>query len=276
MVKRQVAGLDGRDACSRTHQEVAVVLERTTFDLTGRVALVTGGTRGLGRAMVDGFARAGADVVVASRNGDACIEVADEVARETGVRTIGHAVHVGRWADLGALVDASYDHFGRVDVLVNNAGMSPLYESVDTVSEELFDKVIAVNLKGPFRLAALVGTRMAAGDGGSIINISSAGAVRPRPDILPYAAAKAGLNALTIGLAHTFGPTVRCNAIMAGTFLTDVSKSWDKAAFAERAQSFALRRGGEPDEIVGTAIYLASDASSYTTGAIITVDGGQR
>jgi NAD(P)-dependent dehydrogenase (short-subunit alcohol dehydrogenase family) len=276
MVKRQVAGLDGRDACSRTHQEVAVVLERTTFDLTGRVALVTGGTRGLGRAMVDGFARAGADVIVASRNGDACIEVADEVTRETGVRTMAHAVHVGRWADLGALVDASYDHFGRVDVLVNNAGMSPLYESVDTVSEELFDKVIAVNLKGPFRLAALVGTRMAAGDGGSIINISSAGAVRPRPDILPYAAAKAGLNALTIGLAHTFGPTVRCNAIMAGTFLTDVSKSWDKALFAERAQSFALRRGGEPDEIVGTAIYLASDASSYTTGAIITVDGGQR
>jgi NAD(P)-dependent dehydrogenase (short-subunit alcohol dehydrogenase family) len=253
-----------------------VVFERKTFDLTGRVALVTGGTRGLGRAMVDGFARAGADVVVASRNGDACVEVAGEVARETGVKAMAHAVHVGRWADLGALVDAAYDQFGRVDVLVNNAGMSPLYESVDTVSEELFDKVIAVNLKGPFRLAALVGTRMAAGDGGSIINISSAGAVRPRPDILPYAAAKAGLNALTIGLAHTFGPTVRCNAIMAGTFLTDVSKAWDKKAFTERAQSFALRRGGEPDEIVGTAIYLASDASSYTTGAIITVDGGQR
>jgi NAD(P)-dependent dehydrogenase (short-subunit alcohol dehydrogenase family) len=252
------------------------VTQGTTFDLTGQVVLVTGGTRGLGRAMVDGFARAGADVVVASRNADACEQVAEEVAKANGVRTLGHAVHVGRWADLDTLVDAAYDHFGRMDVLVNNAGMSPLYDSVDTVSEELFDKVIAVNLKGPFRLAALVGTRMAAGEGGSIINISSAGAVRPRPEILPYAAAKAGLNALTIGLAHTFGPTVRVNAIMAGTFLTDVSKAWDMDAFNVRAQNFALRRGGEPEEIVGTAIYLASQASSYTTGAIITVDGGQR
>jgi NAD(P)-dependent dehydrogenase (short-subunit alcohol dehydrogenase family) len=117
---------------------------------------------------------------------------------------------------------------------------------------------------------------MAAGDGGSIINITSVGAVRPRPDILPYAAAKAGLNALTVGLAHTFGPTVRVNAIMAGTFLTDVSKAWDAEAFAVRAKGFALGRGAEPDEIVGSALYLAGDASSYTTGAILTVDGGQR
>ena len=95
-------------------------------------------------------------------------------------------------------------------------------------------------------------------------------------DILPYAAAKAGLNALTVGLAHTFGPTVRCNAIMAGTFMTDVSASWDEAAFEQRAQTFALRRGGRPDEIVGACLYLASDASSYTTGSILTVDGGQR
>jgi NAD(P)-dependent dehydrogenase (short-subunit alcohol dehydrogenase family) len=144
------------------------------------------------------------------------------------------------------------------------------------VSEELFDKVVAVNLKGPFRLAALVGTRMAAGDGGSIINISSAGALRPRADILPYAAAKAGLNALTQGLAYAFGPSVRCNAIVAGTFMTDVSSSWDINAFNARAQAFALQRGGQPDEIVGAALYLASDASSYTTGSLLTVDGGQR
>jgi len=252
-----------------------VVFDVQSFGLVGKVALVTGGTRGLGRAMVDGFARAGADVVVASRNAQACAEVAAAVERETGRTALPYAAHVGRWDALDGLIDASYERFGRVDVLVNNAGMSPLYESVDSVSEELFDKVIAVNLKGPFRLAALVGTRMAAGKGGSIINISSAGAVRPRPDILPYAAAKAGLNALTAGLAHAFGPTVRCNAIMAGTFLTDVSKSWDKGAFAARAERFAARRGGEPDEIVGAAIYLASDASSYTTGAVLTVDGGQ-
>ena len=172
-------------------------------------------------------------------------------------------------------MDRVYDEFGQLDVLVNNAGMSPLYDDVANVSEELFDKVLGVNLKGPFRLMALVGTRMAAGDGGSIINISSMGAVRPRPAILPYAAAKAGLNALTVGFAHTFGPTVRVNAIMAGTFLTDVSKAWDMEAFDQRAQGFAAKRGGRPDEIVGAALYLASDASSFTTGSILTVDGGQ-
>jgi NAD(P)-dependent dehydrogenase (short-subunit alcohol dehydrogenase family) len=246
-----------------------------SFDLSGKVALVTGGSRGLGREMVAGFAQAGADVVIASRDAAACAAYAAEITAATGRRAIGYGVHVGHWNELGPLVEAAYDAFGRVDVLVNNAGMSPLYESVDKLPEDLFDKVIAVNLKGPFRLAALVGTRMAAGDGGSIINISSAAAVRPRPDVLPYAAAKAGLNALTAGLARTFGPTVRCNAIMAGTFLTDVSKAWDEDLFSERSRGFALQRGAEPTEVVGTALYLASDASSYTTGAVITVDGGQ-
>jgi NAD(P)-dependent dehydrogenase (short-subunit alcohol dehydrogenase family) len=246
-----------------------------SFDLSGKVALVTGGSRGLGRAMVAGFAQAGADVVIASRDAGACAAYAAEITAATGRRAVGYGVHVGHWDELDGLVEAAYDAFGRVDVLVNNAGMSPLYDSVDTLSEALFDKVIAVNLKGPFRLAALVGTRMAAGDGGSIINISSAAAVRPRPDVLPYAAAKAGLNALTAGLAHTFGPSVRCNAIMAGTFLTDVSKAWDQDRFSERSRGFALQRGAEPAEVVGTALYLASDASSYTTGAVIAVDGGQ-
>ncbi len=245
------------------------------FDLTGRVALVTGGSRGLGRAMVAGFARAGADVVIASRNGAGCADYAREITETTGREALGVAAHVGHWAELGDLVEAAYQRFGRVDILVNNAGMSPVYGAVTDITEELFDKVVGVNLKGPFRLAALVGTRMAADSGGSIINISSMAAVRPRADVLPYAAAKAGLNAITVGLAHALGPTVRCNAIMAGTFLTDVSRSWDPAAFEARARRFALRRGGQPDEIVGAALYLASDAASYTTGTILTVDGGQ-
>ena len=252
-----------------------------SFDLIGKVALVTGGTRGLGREMVAGLAQAGADVVIASRDAEACAAYAAEITTATGRRALPYGVHVGHWDELDGLVEAAYAAFGRVDVLVNNAGMSPLYDGVDGVSEALFDKVIAVNLKGPFRLSALVGTRMAAvrGDGevggGSIINVSSAAAVRPRADVLPYAAAKAGLNALTAGLARTFGPTVRCNAIMAGTFLTDVSRAWDHDRFAERSRGFALQRGAQPREIVGTALYLASDASSYTTGAVITVDGGQ-
>ncbi|MEV0945136.1 glucose 1-dehydrogenase [Rhodococcus sp. NPDC049939] len=245
------------------------------FDLTGRTAVVTGGSRGLGRAMAFGLAAAGCDVVVASRNLESCKTTAEEISDLTGCKALPYSVHVGKWESIDALVDAAYRHFGKVDVLINNAGMSPLYESVDTVSEVLFDKVLAVNLKGPFRLTSLVGTRMAKGGGGSIINISSVGAIHPRPEILPYAAAKAGLNALTAGFARAFGPTVRTNAIMAGTFLTDVSNSWDKDAFAARAQTFAAKRGGQPEEIVGAALYLASDASSYTTGSVITVDGGQ-
>lgn len=246
-----------------------------SFDLSGRVALVTGGSRGLGRAMAHGFAAAGADVVIASRKIEACEKTAAEVAAATGRRTLPVAFHAGQWDQAESLTERVYEHFGRIDVLVNNAGMSPVYDSVGSVSEELFDKVVGVNLKGPFRLTALVGARMAAAGAGSIINITSMGAARPRPDILPYAAAKAGLNALTTGFAHTFGPNVRCNAIMAGTFLTDVSRAWHADAFAARARRFALGRGGEPEEIIGTALYLASDASSYTTGAIIPVDGGQ-
>lgn len=249
--------------------------EGTEFDLTGRVAVVTGGSRGLGRETAAGLARAGADVVIASRNAEACIEYAREIEATTGRRALGYGVHVGKWDQLDGLVDAAYDRFGHVDVLVNNAGMSPLYDSVDGVSEELFDKVIAVNLKGPFRLSALVGTRMAADRGGSIINISSGVSVRPRADVVPYAAAKAALNNMTLGFAQAFGPRVRCNAIVCGTFLTDVSRSWDAEAFAERASRFALKRGADPREIVGTVLYLASDASSFTTGSLITVDGGQ-
>jgi NAD(P)-dependent dehydrogenase (short-subunit alcohol dehydrogenase family) len=246
-----------------------------SFDLTGRVAIVTGGSRGLGLEMVAAFARAGADIIIASRDGGRCAEYAREITEQTGRVAMPYAVHVGHWDELDGLADAAYDRFGKVDILVNNAGMSPVYGTVSDVTEALFDKVIDVNLKGAFRLAALVGTRMAAGAGGSIINITSMAAVRPRPDLLPYAAAKAGLNAVTVGLAHAFGPAVRCNAIMAGTFLTDISRSWDPQVFQPRAQQFALRRGGVPSEIVGAALYLASDASSYTTGAVLTVDGGQ-
>jgi len=243
------------------------------FDLTDRVAVVTGGTRGLGLAMARGFAQAGAQVVIVSRKADACDEVVAALRAEGG-RATGCACHVGQWDRLEELVDEVHAEFGAIDVLVNNAGMSPQYDKLTDVSEELFDKVIAVNLKGPFRLAALVGERMVEDRGGSIINVSSTGAVRPTSDIVPYAAAKAGVNAMTVGLAHALGPRVRVNAIMPGPFLTTISQAWDMDIFAERARTFPMRRAGEADEIVGAALYLASDASSYTTGTILTVDGG--
>ncbi len=243
------------------------------FDLSGRVAVVTGGTRGLGLATARAFAQSGAEVVIVSRKPDACDEVAAALRAE-GAKAAACACHVGHWDKLEPLVEDVYRDFGRIDVLVNNAGVSPMYEKLTDVSEDLFDKVIGVNLKGPFRLAALVGERMVAAGRGSIINVSSTGAVRPTSDIVPYAAAKAGVNAMTVGLAHAFGPNVRVNAIMPGPFLTTISQSWDMDVFNERARTFPLRRAGESSEIVGAALYLASDASSYTTGTILTVDGG--
>jgi NAD(P)-dependent dehydrogenase (short-subunit alcohol dehydrogenase family) len=243
--------------------------------LTGKVALVTGGSRGLGRAMVLAFAAAGADVVVTSRKLDACAAVAAEVEAK-GRRALPVACHIGHWDEIDGLVQQAYTAFGRVDVLVNNAGMSPLYPDLSSVSEELWDKVVGVNLKGPFRLTALVGTRMADGPyGGSIINVSSTGSLRPAPDMLPYDAAKAGLNALTEGFAKAFGPTVRVNCIMAGPFLTDIAEgSWGPAARQHGLPHHALGRAGEPEEIIGAALYFATDASSYTSGAILRVDGG--
>jgi NAD(P)-dependent dehydrogenase (short-subunit alcohol dehydrogenase family) len=244
------------------------------LDLTGKVAVVTGGSRGLGRAMCLAFAEHGAAVVVASRKLDACQALAGEI-EAAGGSAIGVAAHVGSWDDAPRLLDAAAERFGHVDVLVNNAGMSPLYGELTDVTEALFDKVVDVNLKGVFRLSVLAGTRMAADRGGSIINISSIAAVQPTTEELPYAAAKAGVNALTAGLARAFGPTVRTNTIMPGAFLTDVTKAWDMEAFSEKArEQIPAGRAGRPEEIVGAALYLASDASSYTTGAVLKVDGG--
>ncbi|MGD9704991.1 MAG: SDR family NAD(P)-dependent oxidoreductase [Acidimicrobiia bacterium] len=245
------------------------------IDLTGKVALVTGGSRGLGREMVAAMADSGADVVIASRKLAACQELADVVEERTGRRALAAACHVGRWDDIDRLVDEVYDAFGHIDILVNNAGMAPLYPSLAAVSEELFDKVIAVNLKGPFHLGSLVGERMQSGAGGSIINISSIAACHPQKTDLPYAAAKAGLNTLTVGFAVSFGPTVRSNGVMVGPFLTDISKAWDVETFTDFAKArYPLQRLGQPAEIVGTVLYLASDASSFTTGTILNVDGG--
>lgn len=242
------------------------------FDLTDRVVLVTGGSRGLGRQIAMGAARCGADVVIASRNLDSCVTTAEEISAATGRAALPHQVHVGRWDQLDGLVDAAYERFGKVDVLVNNAGMSPLYESLGAVTEKLFDSVFNLNLKGPFRLSALLGERMVADGGGAIINVSSSGSLRPDQYMLPYAAAKAGLNAMTEGLAKAFGPTVRVNTLMAGPFLTDVSKAWNMAG--DPFGHLALRRAGNPPEIVGAALFLMSDASSFTTGSILRVDGG--
>jgi NAD(P)-dependent dehydrogenase (short-subunit alcohol dehydrogenase family) len=240
------------------------------FDLTGKVALVTGGGRGLGLEITRIFADHGADVVIASRKIENCEAAAREV-RAKGRRALAVSAHIGRWDDVDRLVEAAYAEFGRIDILVNNAGMSPPAPSHE-VTEELFDKIVGLIFKGPFRLASQVARRMADGDGGVIINISATGALMPTPGIVPYGCSKAALNAMTVSFAHEYGPKVRVNTISPGVFLTDMTKGWP-AERREKAAN-ALGRNGRPHEIAATALYLASDASSYTTGAMIRVDGG--
>ncbi|MCK9903657.1 short-chain dehydrogenase [Parafrankia colletiae] len=244
------------------------------FDLSGRVALVTGGSRGIGRAVAQGLAAAGADVVVASRKFDACKEAAAQIEVATGRRALPVACHVGRWDDCDSLVDTVYAEFGRCDVLVNNAGMSPVYDSLPAVSRELYDKVHAVNASGPFRLSALVGTRMAAGEGGSIINVTTAGSLRPNASDLPYAMAKAALNAMTLGLAGTWAPRVRANLVLPGAFDTDITRAWGPDAKRTAAEMNPMKRIGAPGDMVGVCVFLASEASAYVNGAQILVDGG--
>lgn len=245
------------------------------YDFTGKVVVITGGSRGLGHAMALGFAAAGATLAIASRKLDACEATVKEI-RALGADASAHAAHVGKWEDCNRLADEVYARWGRADVLINNAGLSPLAPSSLETSEELFDKIIAVNLKGPFRLSALFASRMMAGEGGAIVNISSAAAIRPDPETAPYAAAKAGLNILTVACAKEYGPKVRVNCIMCGPFHTDISKGWSRTEdFARRAKaSFPLQRAGEPEEVVGAALYFASPAASFTTGAVLTIDGG--
>ena len=244
------------------------------FDLSGKVAVITGGSRGIGRAVAFGLAAAGADLVIASRKLDRCEQTAAEVREATGRAALAVACHVGRWADCDALADTVYGELGRCDVLVNNAGMSPLYPDLASVTEELYDKVHAVNARGPFRLSALIGSRMSEGDGGSIINVSTAGSLRPDATDLPYAMAKASLNALTLGLAGAWAPKVRANVVLPGAFDTDITLAWGEPMKAAAGAANPMGRIGQPDDLVGVCLFLASDASRYVNGAQVLADGG--
>ena len=240
------------------------------FDFAGQVILVTGGSRGLGYQMVKAFAERGADVIIASRKLENCEAVAREV-RALGRSALAIGAHVGRWDECDRLVEASYATFGRVDVLVNNAGMGPASPSHE-VTEALFDSVINLNFKGPFRLASQIAHRMAQGDGGNIINVSSSGGAMPLPGVVPYGCSKAALNAMSLSLAHEYAPKVRVNTLSAGPFLTDIAKAWTP----EMRETNPSPRGrpGDPPDIVSSALFLASRASVNVTGAMVRCDGG--
>lgn len=241
------------------------------FDFTGKIALVTGGSRGLGYEMVKAFAERGADCIIASRKIDNCEKVAEEV-RALGRRAMAIVVHAAKWDSIDAMIEKVYAEWGRIDILVNNAGMSPAMPSHE-VNEQLFDSVVGLNFKGPFRLASQVAKRMADGDGGVIINVTSSGSMMPLPAIVPYGAAKAALNSMTRSLAAEYGPKVRVNTLSPGPFLTDIADAWDDAQ-RESTPGSALGRPGKPNEIVPAALLLASPQSTFVTSALLRVDGG--
>ena len=233
------------------------------FDLSGKVAVVTGGGRGIGRAISQGLAEAGADVIICSRNLQSCEEAAAEISSSTGRRTWAARLHVGHWHEIELFAERAWDHFGKVDILVNNAGMSPLYDKLADITEEYWDKVIGVNLKGPFKMAAEFGTRMFEADGGSIVNLSSLASLRPPANAIPYGAAKGGLNVMARGFMRTWGLKVRVNTIIVGPFNSDVAKHWATVPPGT----------AETEEMIGAVQFLASGASSQTTGTELRVAG---
>ena len=241
------------------------------FDFTGKVALVTGGSRGLGYQMVKAFATRGADVIIASRKLENCEAVAAE-CRALGRRALAVACHAGRWDQIDALIETAYAEFGRIDILVNNAGMSPRAPSHE-VSEALFDSVINLNFKGPFRLASQVAKRMADGDGGCIINVTSSGSLMPLPQVVPYGASKAALNAMSQSFAHEYAPKVRVNTLSPGAFRTDIAEAWPDKGRGPIPSPRGI--AAEPEDILTAALFLASPASVNVTGSLVRCDGGQ-
>jgi NAD(P)-dependent dehydrogenase (short-subunit alcohol dehydrogenase family) len=243
------------------------------FRLDGRVAIVTGGTRGIGRAIAHAYALAGAKVVVASRKRDACDSTAAAI-EAAGGEALGVATHAGELDQLERLVAATVDRFGGIDILVNNAA-NALALPLGEITPEAWEKSFGVNLRGPVFLMQYALPHLEASEHASIINVSSAGAFLFGQVTHMYAAAKAGLLAYTRSLAAELAPRqIRVNAIAPGTVDTDMLRNNPPVVQELMKNAALMQRAAQPDEIVGLALYLASDASSFVTGATINIDGG--
>lgn len=243
------------------------------FDLSGRVAIVTGGSRGIGKAIAGGFAAAGAKVVIASRKADACNAAVAEI-EAAGGEALAVPTHLGDIAALENLVNATVDRFGALDIVVNNAA-NALALPVGQITPEAFDKSIAVNLRGPLFLVQFALPHLQKSEHASVINVISAGVFTSAQFVGLYTAGKAGLRTMTRTMAHEFAPRkIRVNAIAPGTVDTDMVRNTDPLAQAAMRDAAPLKRMAAPEEMIGMALYLASDAGSFATGQTFIVDGG--
>lgn len=246
------------------------------FDLSGKVAIVTGGSRGIGRAICERMAEHGAKVVVSSRKLDACQAVVDAI-RAKGGEAIAVACNIGRKDELQALVDRTLATWGGVDILVCNAAINPYFGPAMAMPDEVFDKMMATNVKSNMWLAHMCIPSMEGRGGGAIIIVSSIGGYRGSVNLGAYAITKAADLQLARNLAVEWGPkNIRVNCIAPGLIRTDFARAlWeDPVNYRKRTRETPLKRIGEPDEIAGAAIYLASPAGSFMTGQSIIVDGG--
>ncbi|MEQ8182590.1 SDR family NAD(P)-dependent oxidoreductase [Marinobacter salarius] len=247
------------------------------FDMTGKVALITGSTKGIGRSIAEEMARLGAKVVISSRKADACEQVANDL-KEQGYEAIAIPCHVGKKEDLQNLVDKTNEAWGSIDVLVCNAATNPVYGTTAEMTDEAWDKIMDTNVKGTFWLTNMVLPQMAGKGEGAVVLLSSIAGIRGNTTIGTYGVSKAAEAALARNLAVEWGPKgIRVNSIAPGLIKTDFAKAlWEDPVRVKRAEDKTpLRRIGDPVDIAGLAVFLSTKASAYVTGQVIVADGGE-